>query len=167
MVIPLGLEPGEKQSMKKKPRHPDAPILDWYMISRIILVALSMAIVALTFYSIFERTYGHEYARTIAFCALVVMQWANAFNARSDEESLFRRLRVWNKPFYIGLIIAITLQALAIFGPLQGLLHIHPVAIGDLFITGLIAFVLPIVLVEIHKYIGRGLHRKQQTISSK
>lgn len=161
MVIPLGLEPGEKQSMRHKPRHPDAPILSLFMISRIILVALSMAAVALTFYSIFNAIYGHEYARTIAFCALVVMQWANAFNARSDEVSLFKRLRVWSGPFYIGLFVAVTLQAIAIFGPLQGLLSIHPVAVGDLFITGLIAFILPIVLVEIHKFIGRRVIRQQ------
>lgn len=163
MVIPLGLEPGEKQSMKQKPRRPDAPMLGWYMISRMILVALSMAAVALTFYGVFSAMYGHEYARTIAFCALVVMQWANAFNVRSDEVSLFKRIRVWSKPFYIGLFIAITLQALAIFGPLQGLLHIHPVAVGDLFVTGVVAFIIPIILVEIHKFIGRRMRAKGQT----
>lgn len=155
MVIPLGLEPGEKDIMKRQPKNPNTPILSKYMISRIILVALSMAGVALVLYAMFYATYGHEYARSIVFCALVVMQWANAFNARSDFESIFSRLRVWNGKFYIGLTVAVTLQALAIFGPLQGVLHITPVAIGDLFITGVIAFVLPIVLVELHKLIGR------------
>ena len=83
------------------------------------------------------------------------MQWSNALNARSDYESVFRRIFVWSTPFYAGLAIAIFLQVLAVFGPLQGLLHITPVAIGDLFITGLIAFFVPIILVEIHKYVGR------------
>lgn len=155
MVIPLGLESGEKANMKRAPKRPDAPILTLYMISRIVLVALSMAVIALVFYSTFNAIYGHEYARTVAFCALVVMQWANAFNARSDLESVFKRIRVWNSKFYIGLSVAITLQMLALFGPLQGLLHIYPVAIGDLFITGCIAFVVPIILVEIHKLVGR------------
>ncbi len=160
MVIPLGLEPGEKHNMKRKPRKPKAPILNWFMISRIILVALSMSGVALTLYSIFNHLYGPEYARTIVFCALVVMQWANAFNARSDYESLFKRIRVLSRPFYIGLFVAVSLQILAIFGPLQGLLHVQSVAIGDLFTTGLIAFFLPIVFVEIHKYIGRRLYSR-------
>lgn len=155
MVIPLGLEKGEKHSMKQAPAKPNAPILSRYLVGRMVLVAISMAATTLILYAIFSAQYGHEYGRTIAFCALVIMQWANAFNARSDYESVFKRLFVWSTPFYVGLSIAVLLQVLAVFGPLQGLLHITPVAIGDLFITGLIAFVLPIIVVEIHKYIGR------------
>ena len=160
MVIPLGLEPGEKDNMTQKPRKPNAPILGKFMISRMILIALSMAGTTLALYASFNAMYGHEYARTIAFSALVVMQWSNAFNARSDYESVLSRLRVFNGKFYIGLTIAVTLQVLAIFGPLQGLLHITPVAIGDLVVTGVIAFIIPIVICEIHKYYGRRWLRK-------
>ena len=88
------------------------------------------------------------------------MQWSNAFNARSDYESLFRRLRVFNGKFYIGLAIAITLQMLAVFGPLQDLLHVTPVDIRDLIITGIIAFIIPIALSELHKFIGRRFFHK-------
>lgn len=160
MVIPLGLEPGEKSNMKNKPKRINDPILSRFIISRMILIALSMAVLTLTLYAIFSAQYNHEYGRTIAFSALVVMQWANAFNARSDYESLFRRLRVFNGKFYIGLAIAITLQMLAVFGPLQGLLHITPVAIGDLIITGIIAFIVPLTLSELHKFIGRRFFHK-------
>ena len=161
MVIPLGLEPGEKSNMTKKPNKPGAPILGKFIISRMVLVALTMATMTLTIYIIFSNAYGHEYGRTIAFSALVVMQWASAFNARSDNESLFVRLRVFNGKFYAGLTIAVILQMLALFGPLGPLLHITPVSIGDLAITGFIAFTVPILLVEIHKFIGRRFyHRK-------
>ena len=54
-----------------------------------------------------------------------------------------------------------SLQLLAIFGPLQDLLHMTDVAIGDLIITGSIAFIIPIILVEIHKAIGRRIYRDQ------
>ncbi|OYW42033.1 hypothetical protein B7Z28_01880, partial [Candidatus Saccharibacteria bacterium 32-45-3] len=96
MVIPLGLEPGEKDVMKTKPKHPNAPLLTKQIVIRMILVALSMAGTVLVFYASFSSLYGHEYARTIAFIAIVVMQWSNAFNARSDYESIFSRLRVMN-----------------------------------------------------------------------
>lgn len=155
LVIPLGLEPGEKDVMKRAPKDANAPILSRFMVARIILVAAGMAVTGLALYWFFDSLYGHDYARTIAFCALVVMQWANAFNARSDFESLFSRLRVWNGAFYGGLTIAIILQFFAIFGPLKDLLHIHSVAVGDLVITGALAFAIPIILVEIHKGIGR------------
>lgn len=155
MVIPLGLEKGEKSAMTRKPEKPNAPILNRYLVGRMIMVAFSMAIVTLALYAIFSNLYGHEYGRTIAFCALVIMQWASAFNARSDYESVFRRLLVWSTPFYLGLGAAIFVQFLAVFGPLQELLHIERVAIGDLVITGVIAFIIPIILVEIHKWFGR------------
>jgi Ca2+-transporting ATPase len=160
MVIPLGLEPGEKSNMKNKPKRINDPILSRFIISRMILIALSMAVLTLSLYGIFSAQYNHEYGSTIAFSALVVMQWSNAFNARSDYESLFRRLRVFNGKFYIGLAIAITLQILAVFGPLQGLLHVTPVAIGDLIVTGIIAFIVPIALSELHKFIGRRYFHK-------
>ncbi len=165
MVIPLGLEPGEKTNMTTKPQPANAPILSKFMVSRMVLVALTIAILILSLYAIYSSQYGHEYGRTIAFSALVVTQWANAFCARSDYESLFSRIRVFNGKFYIGLGIAVTLQFLVLFGPLGPLLHITPVAVGDLFLTGVIAFIIPIVLVEAHKYIGRRFYSKSATIN--
>lgn len=155
LVIPLGLEPGEKHVMRRPPKRPNAPILNRYIITRMIMVALAMAGVTLAIYGLYHKEYGHGYASTLAFSALVVMQWANAFNARGDYQSIFGRLAVWSWPFYTGLTVAVTLQTIAIFGPLQSVLHIHPVAVGDLFITGTVAFVTIISLVEVHKFIGR------------
>jgi Ca2+-transporting ATPase len=155
MVIPLGLEPGQKRIMRMKPVSPTAPLLSKYIIFRTVLIALTMAILAVSMYAYFSLKYGADYGHTVAFCALVVMQWANAFNARSTFQSLFTRLKVVNKPFYVGLGISIILQILAVFGPLQGLLNIHPIALGDLYTTSIVAFITPILVVEIHKFYGR------------
>lgn len=160
MVIPLGLEPGEKGSMTQKPKAPNAPIIDRFLIVRMILVALTMATLTLGLYITFSNKYGSDYGRTIAFCALVVMQWANAFCSRSEHESLFSRLRVLNGKFYVGLAIGMSLQAMAVFGPLGPLLHVTPVAIGDLVITGAIAFAVPITVSELHKLYGYLMRRR-------
>lgn len=162
MVIPLGLEPGEKSVMKRRPINPKAPILGKYMISRIILMAVMMASLALGLYAYFSQQYSTAYGQTIVFVALVAVQWANALNARSTYDSLFTRIKVWHGPFWAGLTIAITMQALALFGPLQEALHVHPVAMGDIFIVTLIAFAVAILPVEIHKWIGRRLIRKDK-----
>jgi calcium-translocating P-type ATPase len=155
MVIPLGLEPGEKHIMKMKPISPTAPLLSRYIIFRTILVAITMATLAISMYTYFSLKYGADYGHTVAFTSLVVMQWANAFNARSTYQSIITRLKVMNKPFYIGLTLSVIFQIMAVFGPLQGLLNIHPIALGDLYTTSLIAFVTPIIVVEIHKFWGR------------
>lgn len=164
LVIPIGLEPGQKDTMKRRPKTPNAPMLSNFIKARIVIVALTMAILALSFYMFFEKTYGENYARTIVFSMIVVMQWANAFNARSDYQSLIGRLKVPNMLMYGGLIIAMTLQFMAIFGPLQPILHIETVSIGDLFVTGIIAFIVPILVVEFHKYLGRRFHKSSDNV---
>lgn len=155
MVIPLGLEPGEKQAMNRPPEHPDAPILSRQMIWRMVIVAGTMSAIALAVYIFFEQRQGHAYAQTMAFIALVVSQWANAFNARSDDESLLKRLKVMNKSFYAGMSLSIVLQILVFFGPLGEILHIAHVALSDMIIISLVSFIIPIVVSEWHKYVAR------------
>ncbi len=157
MVIPLGLEPGGKSAMKQRPVKPDAPILDRYMISRIVLVALSMAGIALGLYAYFMATRGEDYAHTIVFVALVAIQWANAINARSTYQSAFTRIFVKHRIFWVGLIVSISLQWFALFGPLQEMLNIKPIPILDMFTVAIAAFLAIILVVEVHKFIGRRL----------
>ena len=149
MVIPLGLEPAEKNVMKQPPRSPGTPILDKMMIWRMAVAAGTMAAIAYVF---FEKHYGHDYAQTLAFISLVVSQWANAFNARSDEDSVFTRLKVMNRSFYIGIAMSLILQALVLFGPLGELLHIHKVATHHMTTIGLASLIIPIATSEIHKW---------------
>lgn len=160
MVIPLGLEPGRKANMDERPRSLKSPLLSKFMVSRLIVVAIAMAAVTLGTYWFYSNAHGHEYGRTIAFNALVVMQWASAFAARSDYSSVFARLKVMSWPFYIGLSIAITLQLFALFGPLGEMLHVIPVNINDLITTSIIAFVALLVVAELHKFIGRNFYQK-------
>ncbi len=167
MVIPLGLEPGEKSTMKRRPAKPTAPILNGYMITRIILMALIMAVLSLGLYAYYNANYGVAYGQTIVFVALVAVQWANALNARSTYDSLFSRIKVWHGPFWACLAVAIVLQSLALFGPLQGPLHVHAVAIGDIFIAITIALIAAVVPVEIHKFIGRRFVSSDRTSKKK
>jgi len=152
MVIPLGLEPAEKNTMKQPPKQPDAPILEQKMIWRMCIVALTMSSLALGVYVIFEKSRGHDYAQTLAFVSLVVSQWANAFNARSDQDSIFTRLKVMNRSFYVGMMISLTLQTLVLFGPLGEILHIHKVDIAHIVVVSLLALTIPIATSEIHKW---------------
>lgn len=155
LVIPLGLEPGEKRNMLRPPQKSNAPILSKFMISRMVIVASTMAVIALGLYAHYSNLYGHGYGSTIAFNALVVMQWASALCARSDYEPLFRRIFRLNIAFVIGLTAAVTMQLMAMFGPLSALLHVSPVGLGDLFVTSIVAFFALIIVAESHKLFGR------------
>jgi len=160
MVIPLGLEPGERHNMNVRPQAANAPLFSKFMLSRIALVAGVMAVATILIYLVSLRLFEQEYARTLAFHALVVMQWASALNYRSDYESIFRRIRRISLPFYIGLLAAITLQAMALWTPLGNLLHVAPVSLEHILIVTFIAFVFPIVIIEAHKWTGRRYFNK-------
>ena len=90
--------------------------------------------------------------KKLTFISLVVSQWVNAFNARSDEDSIFTRLKVMNRGFYIGITMSLILQALVLFGPLGELLHIHKVATHHMTTIGLASLIIPIATSEIHKW---------------
>lgn len=152
MVIPLGLEPGEKHAMQQLPQAPNAPILPRFMIWRMVIIASTMSVIALSVYVFFEHHFNHNYAQTMAFIALIVSQWANAFNARSDSESLLGRLKVVNYSFYAGLALSIALQLMVFFGPLGDLLHITEVSPLHMIVVSFIAFVLPLLTCEAHKW---------------
>ncbi|HEX9153714.1 MAG TPA: cation-transporting P-type ATPase, partial [Candidatus Saccharimonadales bacterium] len=85
LVLPLGLEPAEDGHMKRPPRRPQDPLLNRILLSRMALVALVMASVTLAVVAILKHR-GHDtaYIQTVAFMTLIVAQWMNAFNARSE-----------------------------------------------------------------------------------
>ena len=155
MVIPLGLEPGEKHTMKRTPKDPNAPILSRMLIQRMIIVATTMAVLTLAIYLYLEQHYAHQYAQTAAFLTLVVAQWANAFNARSSYDSILTHLKVMNRSFYIGLFASIILQLLAFFGPLGELLHLAPMDLWHVALLSTIGFTIPIATCELHKWYYR------------
>ncbi len=155
-VIPLGLEKAESNVMKRPPRKATQPVLDRHMVIRLLLISATMAIGTLTIFNyMLNKTDDIQYAQTIAFMVLVVAQWANALNARSEFSSLLYRMRVINYPMLAGATIAITMQALVMFGPLQEALHVVPVALMDMIWTSTLMFFAVLIVGELHKLYTR------------
>ena len=162
LVIPLGLEPPEGDQMKQKPRRPDEPMLTAAYLVRMIIVGITMAAATLgTFAYFLDQGYSELYAQTVAFLVLIVVQWANAWNARSERQSILTRAKVVNKPMIFGLSIAFILQALVMFGPLGALFNVQPVAVMHLLVPVVLSMLAIILVVEIHKYFVRRMHRKR------
>lgn len=153
LIIPLGLEPANGEIMKRKPSAPNSPILSKTHIARMAWVAILMAAMAIFTYTYYARTLGVDAARTLTFTLLTVIQWANAINSRNLDKSIFaKNSHAFNGKFWIGMALAIGLQLVAIFTPLAEMLHVSPVPLGDMLFVSAIAFVSPIILVEIHKF---------------
>ncbi len=110
-----------------------------------------MATIVLGVYFTFSTFLTHEQSNTLAFVALVVVQWANAFTSRGIYESCFKRLKVKNSLFLLAFCAAILLQILATFGPLSVFVSVVPVPLACLLPTILVSFFVSVLIVELHK----------------
>ncbi|MBQ6605592.1 cation-transporting P-type ATPase [Candidatus Saccharibacteria bacterium] len=155
MAVPIGLEPPENRYMTTKPEKKDAPILSKTLIVRMVVMSLTMSAITLAVYYISLGKLGHDGANTLAFTALVVTQWANALNVRGTYESIFKRLKTRNYLFVVAFITAILLQVLALFGPLQIFVKTVSVPTLDLILTIAISFIIPLLVVEVHKKLAK------------
>lgn len=155
MVIPIGLEPPEHAFMSQKPESKDAPILSKILVQRMSIISLTMAAVTLGTYYLALAHFSHDEANTLAFTAMVVIQWSNAFCVRGTYESAFKRLKVKNVLFIVALIVAIVLQVLVLFGPLSIFAKTVPVDPLALAITVTVAFIVPIATTELHKKLAK------------
>lgn len=152
LVIPLGLEPPEQQILRRKPEHKDAAILSSGMVIRMLIIAVLMATITLSTYFIANLVLGSQpEANTLAFTALVTMQWSSAIAARGTYESAWQRLKVRHHGFLFALIAAILLQISAVFGPLMAIVDTVSVPLIALAITVAVAFLVPLIVIEIYK----------------
>lgn len=115
-TIPLGMEPTEKNHLKVPPRKPGEAILSLRMVIKSLLVGLFMAGAAIyLFYKYLPQ--GEDYARTVAFTLLVVVQWLNALNARSEKSSIFALNPFSNPALILGIGMAVLSQILVMVIP--------------------------------------------------
>ena len=151
LAIPLGLEPGDSDVMKQPPQPPKAPLLSRLMIARLIIIATIVGGLTLGLYLMFLSSHGIDYARTIAFGSIVVIQWGNALAMRSDNEYSWQIIKKPNRAFWIGLGLSVLFHLAALFTPLANYLHVTAVSMTDLAIVSIISFILPVVAVDLHK----------------
>ncbi len=155
MAIPIGLEPPERKYLEQKPEPKDAPILSKTLITRMVIMALTMAIITLAVYYLSLNRLGHDAANTLAFTALVVTQWVNALNVRGTYESIFKRMKTRNYLFIGAFIIAVALQFLALFGPLSAFAKTVSVPPLALTVVIIVSFFVPLLVVELHKKLAK------------
>jgi Ca2+-transporting ATPase len=98
---------------------------------RIVYLGLVMTCVALI---VFMSHYTNDfiYAQSLTLLVLIIMQWFNILNIRAGEESVFTYGFNLNIMFVVGWITSLILTICAFtFEPLQNILGIHPIALGD------------------------------------
>jgi Ca2+-transporting ATPase len=156
-VIALSFEPGEKNVLNRPPLNPQEGIMSKVLVQRTVLVGTLISIgVVYNFYTAYvQEGVSIEYARTVAMTTMVVFQFLQAWNSRSEWQSVFK-MRLLDNPFlFYGLIASFLAQLAVIYVPaLQWVFRTEPIGIDDWFRILTVAFAV-IVVVEIDKWIRR------------
>ena len=113
-TVPLGVEPRHADVLKHPPRAPNAFIVDRRMALRMALLMPIMAVGTLGLFWVARQNGELDYARTVAFTAMAAFQWFQAFNARSNYQSIFSIGVLSNRSLLLGVGAAVLLQLAAV-----------------------------------------------------
>ncbi len=116
-AIPLGLEPKVGDELKQSPRHPRVGLIYPGLLFRIGFMAAMMGTGVFLIFSWAQARMSLEEARTVAFCSMVTFEWFRAFNARSDEYTVFKLGVFRNRWLVMAIAVAIMLQLAVVYVP--------------------------------------------------
>jgi Ca2+-transporting ATPase len=154
LVVALPMDPKEGDLLISKTPPSQKYLLDGVMVRRMIVMALPMTIGTLVLFSFYLESDPLK-ATTISLTALAVFQWFNAWNCRSEYESVFTSNPFSNK-FLLGATgIVVLLQIAAVYVPsLQKILHTVPLNQSDwILVLGVASSI--IFVEEIRKFFSR------------
>ncbi len=150
LVIPLGLSPGEPRHMQQPPRHPGAPLLDMRQVTRLVLIAIVVSATTLWMYNN-NLHHGQDYARTIAFISIIVVQWASALNVNFEYKSWVYNFVQPNPLLWGAIAISILVQLAVFMTPFGSFLHATVVDWRDALWAIIVPVVTVLIAVDLHK----------------
>ncbi|MEX2186730.1 MAG: cation-translocating P-type ATPase [Pirellulales bacterium] len=118
-ALALGLEPPERDVMRRPPRATREPVITWERGLLIVFHGCLMAAAALSgFYFAYEGIEANEaVARDTAFCIVAFSQLAYAFSCRSPRRTMPELGLRTNLPILAAIAISTTLQLAVVFLP--------------------------------------------------
>jgi magnesium-transporting ATPase (P-type) len=146
--VALAFEAGRGDEMRSMPRRPGEPLLDRLMIGRGVTAGLWMALIGFAWFA--ARVQGGEPvadARNELLLLMVLMQNADAFNARSETQAVFHLPLSSNPLLAGGVAAALALHVCAMyFSPLRSVLELSPPAAREWIALPLLAMSLLVVM---------------------
>lgn len=152
-AIALGLDPAEKNIMKKKPRNAKKSLFADGLWTQIITEGLMLGILTLVAFYLGYSKFGLEVGRTMAFVSLGMLELVHVFNIRS-EGSIFK-IDIFSNKYLIGAFIlgAILQISVVIIPQFAAIFEVQNLTARQWLYTAVIS-IIPIVIMEIQKLIN-------------
>ncbi len=159
--VALAFEPGEKDVIKRKPRRLKEGIMSRLMYERSVLVGLIISLgVIFNFVAALDDGVPLERARTIAVTTMVLFQFFQAWNSRSELRSIFTISPLSNPFLFYSMVAAFLAQIAVVYVPaLQWVFRTESLSLGEWGRIVLVSLSV-VVLVEIDKFIRRQKQRR-------
>ncbi|MFI2856202.1 cation-translocating P-type ATPase [Paenibacillus sp. JSM ZJ436] len=173
-AIALGIDPGEKDIMKKKPRDPKESFFAGGAAVNAVLGGLLIGSLTLLAFYLGLREFGYSlgdsdipddamtYARTMAFVVLAASQLFYAFTKRSATKSIFQ-IGVFSNKYLVGAVLTgLVLQFISISVPvLAAAFKVQNLSLSDWgLVIGLA--LIPLIINEIIKLVTRQIRKPER-----
>lgn len=154
--VALAFEPGEKGILERPPRDRRESILSPLIIRRTFVVGIVLAAGTLyTFIHALNAGLSLDKARSIALTTMVFFQFYQAFNCRSETESIFRMNPLGNPFLFFSMIAALLAQLAVLYLPaLQWIFRTVPLTAMEWLEIGIVTSTI-VAAVEADKLIRR------------
>jgi P-type Ca2+ transporter type 2C len=151
--VAIVFEPGEGDSLRRKPRPPGEPIFNRLMVERLLVAVLVVGGGGFLVYDLCLR-YGFavEDARNVLLLSMVLFENFHVGNCRSESRSAFALSPLRSPVLFFGTLGAFLMHVAAMYVPfLQGMLATKPVDVW-LWCVAIGASVLIVPAIELHKW---------------
>ena len=154
--VALAFEPGEKGIIDRPPRDPKEGIMSRLLVERTIIVGLVISIgIIWNYVTALREGASLENARTVAVTTMVFFQFFQAWNSRSEHQSIFRIDPLGNPFLFYSMIASFFAQMAFIYAqPLQWVFRTVPLT-GVEWLRILAVSSSIIFVVEIDKWLRR------------
>ncbi len=157
-ALALGVEPAEKNVMKRPPHSQAEGIFGREMVQFIIVIGILMSMVAIAAAWELWRL-GDSAWQTTVFTVLVLTQLVVALESRSEEESIFLMNFLGNRSMAGAILLTAGLQMVVVYTPLGNrIFNTVPMSATDLIVTAG-ASLLTLLFIEIWKLVLRRINR--------
>ena len=162
-AIAIGLEPPEKDIMERKPIDSKKGIFADGLWSKIILEGIMLGMLTLIAFSIGNKYYGLEVARTMAFISMGVLELVHCFNIKSEKSIL--KIGILENKYLIGsFIIGILVQGIVVIIPsLAEIFNLVNLNRNQWLITLGISL-LPIPIIEVQKKVNNKTRKNEKKV---
>ncbi|MFH0929419.1 MAG: HAD-IC family P-type ATPase [Candidatus Aenigmatarchaeota archaeon] len=154
-ALALGVDPKEKDIMKRPPRDPKKGILNGIILFIIVAAILDFTTSFILFNDVLATTGNINKARTMLVTQSILFEFLFIFNCRSETKSVFRKNPLENKKLLLAIAVSIVLQLTMIYTPLRSILGFVELTAMDwvpiLLFSSVGLLVLPEIFIRKHK----------------